>query len=101
MEARQLAAELAAVPLPEVSEGSDVEAAASALAASTAPAVAAVQAALQRTLDLTGMLLSLTPLEWFETEDVVLGCGPMLGFELQFHAVVAWQATWDILYINN
>ena len=51
MEARQLAAELGAVELPE---GADGEAAVAALAASTAPAVAAVQAAAARALELTG-----------------------------------------------
>jgi hypothetical protein len=55
MEGRQLAAELAAVPLPDLATGPpETEAAVAGLGAATAPAVAAVLAAAERTSQLTG-----------------------------------------------
>lgn len=55
MEGQQLAAEVAAIPLPEFTTGPpDTEAVVAGLGASTAPAVAAVLAAAERALGLTG-----------------------------------------------
>lgn len=55
MEGRQLAAELAAVPLPDLAAGPpETEAAVAGLGAATAPAVAAVLAAAERASQLTG-----------------------------------------------
>jgi hypothetical protein len=55
MEGRQLAAELAAIPLPDFAAGPpETEAAVAGLGAATAPAVAAVLAAAERAHQLTG-----------------------------------------------
>lgn len=55
MEGRQLAAELAAIPLPDFTTGPpDTEAVVAGLGGSTAPAVAAVLAAADRASGLTG-----------------------------------------------
>ena len=64
MEGSQLAAELAAAPLPDFAAGPpETEAVVAGLGAATAPAVAAVLAAAERASQLTGM--SWVGCEWF------------------------------------